>query len=64
MAPITPIDLWIPSGTRVRIDAPYFEGQTGTVKYYYYITGEYLVLLNNSKSGIPIPFTPSQIEKI
>lgn len=61
---MTPIDLWISSGTRVKINAPYFEGRTGTVKSYYWVTGEYLVLLDGSKNNIPIPFAPSEIEKI
>jgi hypothetical protein len=60
---MTPIDLWLSRGQKVKIrNNPYFEGKVGIVEQFYYITGEYLIWLRNSK--MPIPFSPSEVEKV
>lgn len=63
---MTPIDLWLSHGQRVRIktNKPYLKDRIGTVDQFYYVTGEYLIRMEDGKTNLPIPFTPSEIEKI
>lgn len=58
------MDLWLHQGQKVKINNLHFEGRTGIIKAYYWVTGEYLVMLEDGKTGLPIPFRPSEIEKV
>jgi hypothetical protein len=58
---MTPINLWLGYGQKVKIINPYFKNKTGTVHNYQWNTGDYFIVMENGKM---LPFKPSEIERV
>lgn len=57
---MTSPDLWLHRGQRVVIHEKYFEGRTGKILLYDWVTQNYFVILDGN--NYPTPFRPSEVK--